>query len=711
MNKAAVMMMLALIILSRCFWLQASGKHVGEGAILYPKITALSPKIDGILDDPVWKEKPIINEPFIVDTPVYGEIFTQKTEVWLTYDQNNIYVAFYSHDTEPGKIKTSINKRDNLGADDWVGVDLDITGNRQYTYVHMCNPNGTQCDQVYSAYGGPDNNPDWVWYSAGNLVADGYVVEIRIPLKSLKFKSGNNVILNMAFYRFMSRAGINASWPQIDEQKGYFNSLVPVVFEKLSPQLRLEALPSLTYGSIWDRDSPSQWRKPDQSTQFGVGIKYGVTSSIDTEITINPDFSQVESDQFQVLANQRYPIFYSEKRPFFMEIKNQFDLSGFSNYTNMSTAVHTRNIIDPAWGGKIVGDWGKFFAGVLAAGDEWPGKTLDDSTNALLNEGKNANFLFGRFKYVIKGDSYIGLIYTGRKFGEDANQVIGGDVRFRLKGNNNISFNGLFSDSKDPEKMKKTTGGAITLMYDNYRRPLDLFLAVEHYTKDFRMDSAYYYRTGITGASALFGPNFYPKKNKIPWLMRLSYRLRADYKYDHATKMEDASLTNQIISFFPLQGLFSITYKIQKEAWKGQSFNQGYISANGHVQLTNWLYLQSGISYGKYLYYGENSLGHKTTFFFNTTIQLDNKFSQTFEYRYEHFTRAVEGSLVYNLNILISRTMYHFNKYIFVRSLIQYDSYQEKVLTNSKWEPGLGPGKYYQTTQSFFFKASYMIQF
>ena len=151
-----------------------------------------------------------------------------------------------------------------------------------------------------------------------------------------------------------------------------------MVFEKLNSQLRLEALPSVTYGGIWDRLSPETWSAADDATQLGIGIKYGITSSVNAELTVNPDFSQVESDQFQVVANQRYPIFYSEKRPFFMDIANQFNLAGTNGPTNMGTAVHTRNIVDPFWGAKLSGELNKLSFGVLAAGDEWPGQSFAD---------------------------------------------------------------------------------------------------------------------------------------------------------------------------------------------------------------------------------------------------------------------------------------------------------------------------------------------
>ena len=739
MNKKTLIIIIVFVFLCPCLWAQSLKKRVGEGVILHPALVESPPIIDGVLDDPAWKQAPTVTDPFIIDTPVYGETFPQKTEIWLAYDYNNLYIAFYCYDTEPGKIKTSISKRDNLGADDYVSVDLDAIGNRQSTYVHMCNPSGIQADLIYSSFGGGNFDPDWVWYSSGKLVENGYTVEIKIPLRSLKFKSGNNVKLNMAFYRFLSRTGANASWPQIDQQIGYFNSLAPVIFDKLNSQLRLEALPSFTYGNIWDRISPSNWSAPDRSTQIGIGFKYGITSSIDTEITINPDFSQVESDEFQILANQRYPIFYNEKRPFFMEIHNQFNLAGLSDSTNMSTAVHTRNIIDPGWGGKISGELGKISAGILVAGDEWPKKELSPSTDTLFS--KNANFLFGRFKYSLKGDNYVGLIYTGRKFDTDSNQVIGGDIRFRIKGNHNIGANGLLSYSQENESLKKTKGGAFSLTYEKSNKYLDLFFSIENYARNFRMDSAYYYRTGITRLYGKFGPNFYPAKDKIPWLMRINYIFSANYTHDHFTKMDDHSFTNELNFIFPLQGLFVLSHTVQKEAWMGQYFNQSNFAANGQVQLTNWLYLSCGISYGKLLYYAGPYLGHRTNFMINTILQPNHKFTQNFEYQYEHFTRASDGVKVYDLNILISRTTYQFSKHLFIRALIQYDSYQKCVLAdilgsftlipgtvvylgygslhgksywdtiNSKWDPEMGPGKYYQFTQSLFFKASYIIRF
>ncbi len=130
--------------------MQATEKLVGEGLIINPKRTEQPPKIDGKLDDPAWQGAPTANDPFISYTPVYGEVLGQKTEVWVTYDYDNLYFAFYCHDTEPDKIKTSVSRRDSILGDDWVGVDMETMGNSQFAYILLCNANGIQGDLLAS---------------------------------------------------------------------------------------------------------------------------------------------------------------------------------------------------------------------------------------------------------------------------------------------------------------------------------------------------------------------------------------------------------------------------------------------------------------------------------------------------------------------------------------------------------------------------------
>jgi len=726
-----------MILWLTCLAVQAASQRTGENVVLRPAMTSQPPVIDGVLDDPAWSGGPIVHEPFIINNPVYGTPLPEKTQIWLTYDPDNLYFAFYCFD-DPKKIKGTLTKRDNIFNEDWIDVDIDAMGNRQFTLENACNPLGIQGDLINSASSGESADPDWVWYSAGRIVADGYIVEMRIPLKSIKFKSGENITMHMGFYRNQSHSGTNSSWPQIDQKIGYFNSLTPVVFEKLSSQLRLEALPSITYGGIWDRQSPAKWSNADDSAQIGMGIKYGITSSVNTELTINPDFSQVESDQFQVVANQRYPIFYSEKRPFFMDIKNQFNLAGTNGPTNMVTAVHTRNIVDPAWGGKLSGELNRFSFGVLTAGDEWPGQSFSDFKSPF--PGKNANYFIGRLKYSLKGEDYFGMLYSGREFGDSYNRVLAGDLRFRLKGGHSISVNGLYTLSRDADPGEKTAGDAFSVLYDYAQKPLDMTFVMEGYSRDFRMDSAFYYQNGITKFSGFIAPKFYPRAGKGLRITRITPLVYGYYSHNRFSGLNDIYVQPGLRFNLSRNSYLELDYSHIREGWLGRSYVQNLIEAYWGTVPARWLNLHGSVSYGTALRYDftDPFLGDKINIHIGAQFQPDDRISQAVEYTYQDFHRHDGRSHVFDLNLLVSRTTYQFSKSLFVRALVQYDSYSKRVISdllasftlipgtvlyvgygslhreqywdeaNAAWRQQPGAGSYFQTTQSFFVKASYL---
>jgi len=316
MKKGLLFLLIAAVLLCQ-FWGRTalSIDFEDESKILYPIKASVPPKIDGNLDDEVWEQHQPLNKDFVAFEPLYGEVIPQRTMVWMAYDDKNLYFAFRCHDSEPGKIKTSITRRDNIYSDDWIGLSLDSLGNRQSAYGFFINPNGIQADGLYLASESQhySSDPDFVWYSAGRLTDDGYQVEMRIPLRSIRFQSSKEVKMGIMFLRGVSRLGINASWPEIKPGFGRFNVLATAVYQELKTPLNLELLPSAVYGRNNDRLTPDKWGETEVFHDIGIGIKYGITASVTADITINPDFSQVESDAFQVEVNQRYPTFYSEK--------------------------------------------------------------------------------------------------------------------------------------------------------------------------------------------------------------------------------------------------------------------------------------------------------------------------------------------------------------------------------------------------------------
>jgi hypothetical protein len=168
---------------------------------LRPLRVQQAPSIDGILDDGAWRQAPFETPAWQSYSPLHGDTIPQQTKVWMAYDANYIYFAFQCDDPEPGAIKTSITRRDNIWSDDWVGFSLDALGTGQVSYHFMANPSGVQLDMLNSAAGNEDASPDYVWDSAGRLNETGYAVEMRVPLQTIRFRGGDEVRMGVLFWR------------------------------------------------------------------------------------------------------------------------------------------------------------------------------------------------------------------------------------------------------------------------------------------------------------------------------------------------------------------------------------------------------------------------------------------------------------------------------------------------------------------------------
>ena len=241
----------------------------------------------------------------------------------------------------------------------------------------MVNPSGVQLDALNSVAGDEDASVDWVWDSAGHLTDTGYVVgEIRLPLRSIRFNGGRNVRMGLLFWRRVSRLGVSVAWPPLEPGKWVFERNASAIFADIQPRLPRDIIPSLTASQKQTRDTPSQWSRSDDAVDAGFSAKLGVAPAVTLDVTVNPDFSQIESDAFQVEVNQRFPVFYSEKRPFFMEGAGIFNIAGTGGDNSLRAAVHTRRIVDPLAGAKLTGSVGRVTFGTLTALDQAPGRAV-----------------------------------------------------------------------------------------------------------------------------------------------------------------------------------------------------------------------------------------------------------------------------------------------------------------------------------------------
>src|SRR5438874_4860217 len=425
------------------------------------------PVIDGKLDDEIWTQAVKLKD-FYQTTPGDNIAPSQPTEVFLGYDAKFLYVAFRCYD-DPAKVRANIAKRDDIFNDDYVGMLLDIFNDHRKAYELDFNPLGIQQDGLWQdPIFNEDFNPDFVMESKGTLTPDGYTVEVAIPFKSLRYEAGKNKLWGVHFYRRIKRINNEFdSWMPIDRadsgwmsQEGHISGL-----EGISTERTLELIPSLTVSETGKRKStlsplqinsglldPGKFVNEPVKLDPGLTGKFSLTPNIKLDFAINPDFAQVESDQLVVTANQRFPIFFPEKRPFFLE--------GTDIFSTLVSAVNTRSIIDPDVAVKLSGKSGRNSFGILVASDNGPGN-LDENDRAYINE--RPSYIIGKdhptsseiaavlakqsqLRHIVDKNSLVGIVRARRDIATDQSYIGFLATSYDFAGTNSrlAGFDGLY---------------------------------------------------------------------------------------------------------------------------------------------------------------------------------------------------------------------------------------------------------------------------
>ncbi len=640
------------------------------------------PNIDGNLSDEAWSGDPLDTGDYWVSyNPLRGARAQLRTEVRVTYDDRNIYFAFHCFDNEPGKIRTTISRRDTVFNDDWMSLSLDSAGTGQTAYHLFVNPSGIQMDALNTSASGEQFDADLVWDSAGKITDDGYIIEMKVPLQTIRFSGGDEVKMGILFFRRISRSGVSYSWPEMPPGLWVFDRPARLVFNNLRQPQLIEVLPSATYGISQTRATPDQWNEASKKGDIGLSGKFGITSNITLDGTINPDFSQVESDAFQVEINQRFPTFYSEKRPFFMEGMGLFNVAGTGGDANMRTGVHTRRIINPYWGSKLTGTAGRVTFGLLNASDESP-QDIGERGDVVL--AKSRMFTIARATYALRRSDYIGAIMTDTEHAGRHNRVGGGDLSIRVSPPQQLSATFLTSQTGISSGMN-THGTASQVSYSYNTRRFTWSNQVEHYGRDFQMDTAFYNRTGFTSGWSFGEVDFYPKEGRDFWLKRVHPFYLTKRGRDQVQDGNEDSANTGIRFDFTRQGFLNISHGWGHEPWLGRRFRNGRgVNIFGNVQILRWLHISGNVSKGREIYYDPLNpfQGTSSRSGFGITLQPNQHLNQNIDYNTVQFDRTADGTRVFSVDIVNLKTTYQFNKHFLIRLLEQYDSSTHRLLTD-----------------------------
>ncbi|MGH7526965.1 MAG: DUF5916 domain-containing protein [Gemmatimonadales bacterium] len=329
-------------------------------------------RIDGLLDEPAWSQATRLTG-FWQYQPVDGRPAEEATEVLVWYAPDAIHFGVIARDRNPAAIRATVADRDNIDNEDHVVLDLDTFHDRRRAFSFGVNPLGVQSDGVRSegsgqvsslVPGSTDKNPDFTWESKGRITDRGYEIEIRIPFRSLRYPGSGPQTWGFNVTRVVQRTGYTDTWTDVRRANASFLGQEGALggLHDLRHGVTVEAQPFVTAAADGSRDASSgRFTREDVNPDAGLNLRLGFTSYA-LDATLNPDFSQVESDEGQVTVNERFALFFPEKRPFFLE--------GIELFGSPQTLVYTRRIVNPRAGAKLTGKFGQLGLAHLTAVDE-----------------------------------------------------------------------------------------------------------------------------------------------------------------------------------------------------------------------------------------------------------------------------------------------------------------------------------------------------
>jgi hypothetical protein len=478
-------------------------------------------EVDGNLGDPGWKGAVRI-DTFYETNPGDSVPPKVKTVAWLTYDDHFFYAAFEFFDPNPQDIRAPYGDHDDTPSyTDYGGIILDTQNDGKTAAMFLANPHGIQYDAISSDVSGEDNSPDFYWDSAGRIGADGWRLEIRVPFSSLRYGKADPQTWGILLYRNRPRdfryQMFNVKLPResscfiCHEQKlvgltglpaGNHVVLAPYATGKLDQTAVGDPGSRLAGGTKWDG---------------GVDAKWNPNAVTAIDATIHPDFSQVESDVAQISANERFALFFPEKRPFFLE--------GLDLFSTPIQAVYTRTLTSPSWGVRATGQLDGIRYTALVADDRGGGSVIlpGPQTSGLANQDFSSRVLIGRARRDF-GSSYGSFLLTDKEIeGGGHNRVFGPDFEWRPSDHDTIRGQFLYGDTQTPDRPDLATewdgrrleSHAAFAIWSHSSKTWDWLLQLQDIGDDFRADLGFLPQVGIRDTTGIVGWTARPESGPV----------------------------------------------------------------------------------------------------------------------------------------------------------------------------------------------------
>ncbi|NIM57774.1 MAG: hypothetical protein GTO16_02375 [Candidatus Aminicenantes bacterium] len=701
-----------ILIFSFCLVLFPQSVFTSSQEILKVPELSHAPKIDGVIENQLWEREALKIEGFLQFTPKEKGIPTEKTVAYIGYDKKCFYFAFRCYDSEPKKLRATITNRDNIIDDDWIAVFIDTFNEKRRAFSFFINPRGVQMDLMRIEEGGNDymdESWDTVFRSDGKIDEQGYTVEMAIPFKSIRFPDKENKVWGVMLGRTIARKGEIVIWPPVSKSiPGLLTQEEEIVIRgEVEKGKNFELMPIIT--SLKNKDEKTD-------LQPGMNFKWGISSDLTLDLTVNPDFSHIEADAPQIDINQRFALYYSEKRPFFLEGMEIFQFPEID-------MVYTRRIIDPAGGAKLTGKVGRFTYGFLSAYDTNPTESLWEVHNGGEIGDDNALFNILRVKTDVFKESYLGFCLADKEIDGSYNRVLGVDGQFRFKDKFFFSFQAIGSKSKFDDQ-ETSIVPAMYADFSYFSKHLGGGLYWMSIHPDFEASSGFINRVDYRTFGAYTRFRAYPEKK---YLNQVSLGLSAGQRYAYfedllTDRWARANLHVRFTEFSQMD----ITFQNSMERYEGIDFNRNSYTVQSENNLISWIPFGFYFRTGHSIFYDPDDpfLGWSNTYglFFN--VKPNKRLQMSVDFSKQTFWEERGGEQVYDFNAVRQRTTYQLSKTLSLRAIVDYYREDNEIygsfLVSWILRPGTvfffgvdsnylkgGSGRYGQDNYSIFIKFSY----
>lgn len=631
-------------------------------------------KVDGILNEPVWKEALVLGLNYEVEP---GENIKPpvKTEILLVSSAGYLYAAFRAYDPEPKNIRARFTDRDNISNDDHVGIILDTFNDSRRSYGFYCNPHGIQADQVLNSSGSASGQWDTIWDSAGRVTKEGYIVEIAIPFSSLRFqRTKGDQIWRIDAVRSYPRnlSHLIGLFPRDRSNNCYMCQAEELIgFTGVKPGKNIELDPTL-YGVLTqEREDFPEGKFATSSDQIEAGVtaRWSFTPNLTLNAAVNPDFSHVEADAAQLDINTPFALFYPEKRPFFLE--------GESIFLTPFWAIYTRTVGDPSWGIKLTGKEGKHAIGFFTARDTSTNLLFPSSefTGSTLLDIPNISTAF-RYYYDIGKSSILGVVATNRQGEDYFNRTLGIDGDFKFTKKDRVVFQFLGSQTQYPDQVVtdynqpggKFQGTALGLIYQHSTQHVTISGIYQSITPNFRADVGFFEQADSRYSSISAGYKW--RRNPGYWYTLLGIGAGYTYNQDHNGNLLQKGFSGWLNYYGPLQSSLYLSVNMGKRTFMGIEFDNNNLGFNAGIRPSGDFYLALNGALGDDV--DITNIQAATQILLNPVLQFNigNHLYMGFDHIFQRL--KVETGRLYTANLSNIRLIYQISRRAFLRAIIQY---------------------------------------